>query len=142
MFDFDHLAPVKTHKIKLPSLFRWPRTSPHPIEIEFRHAGDGTPEFKSERLKRAKAQKDAPTTDEARYEQVVKLWADTLIVGWEGPLDTAGKPLAYTKALGFELFQAMIRAKRFDVIDWISSQITDADNFHEPVALPEELGKD
>jgi len=141
MFDFDHLAPVKTFKITLPAIFRRPRTAPKPITIEFRHAGEGTPEFLSERLKRAKATRDASPSREAKYEDVTKLWADTLIVGWEGALDDAGAPLPYTKALGAELFQAMIRAKRFDVIDWISQQITDADNFHDPIALPDDLGK-
>lgn len=141
MFDFDHLAPVKPFRVTLPAIFRWPRTSPHLITLEFRHAGDGTPEFLSERLKRAKATTDAQQTQAAKYEHVTKLWADTLVVGWDGVLDAEGKPQPYTKALGFELFQAMIRAKRFDVIDWISTQIHDADNFHDPVADPSELGK-
>ena len=136
MFDFDHLAPVKTAKLKLPSIIRWPRTSPHVIELELQHAGDGNPGYAAARLKTP-----VPSDRLAAYERIAKLFGEHVIVGWTGVLDDKGAPLPFSKAGATELLMALVRAKRHDILDWLHAFATDAENFHDPVALAEDVGK-
>lgn len=131
MFDFDHLSPVKTARITLGATIRVPRDNPDPVVLVVRHAGDGNPAFMNANRSTPRASGRIPI-----YERMARLYAAHVIAGWENVGDKV-----YTPELGEEMLLALIRAKRVDILDYISAFVADADNFGEPMASAADLGK-
>ena len=130
MFDFDHLSPVKTARITLGSTIRVPRDNPNPVVLVVRHAGDGNPAFMNANRSTPRATGRIPV-----YERMARLFACHVVVDWENVAET------YTPELGEQMLLALIRAKRTDVLDYLSAFTSDADNFTEPMASAVDLGK-
>lgn len=131
-FDFSHIAPVKTAKLSLGTVVRWPATNPSPVVLEVRYAGDGNPEFMSARAKTPLA-KDRISG----FERVARLYARHVIVGW----DNVGIPVEpFSPDRCEALLLALIRAHRTGVIDYISAFCTTEENFHDPIQSATDLG--
>lgn len=135
MFDFDHLAPIKTARLTL-SAIRVPRTNESPVVLVLKHAGDGNHAFTNARAKTPPASGRIPS-----YERIARLYAKHVIVGWENVADDKGVPVAFTPELAEDMLIKLIHARRTGEIDLIAGFAGDADNFCDSLVSAGELGK-
>lgn len=135
MFNFDHLAPVKTARLSLGLGVRTPGCD-KPITLIVRHAGDGNPGW----LNAVRTTPLAQDQDGANA-RLAKLIAKHAIVGWESVTAPDGSSIPFTADAAEKLLLAFISAHRSDVVRYVHAYATEPDNFHDPVPSAGDLGK-
>jgi hypothetical protein len=140
--DVSHLRPVKTARLKLgvqPNAKSAPVTTLIGV-----HAGRGNAPFVNAIMKvdgeynTALSPRQLDDGDLRRAE----IFARTVITGWEGPCMDDSSPAPYSPELLMQVFQALIEAKRSDVVIATLRYFADADNFTEGAQASEVLGKE
>lgn len=133
MFDFSHISPAKTAKLTLGAAIRCPG-SDSPIVLEVRYAGDGNPGYLN-------ATRTMPADTAGTGERAAKILGRHVVCGWANVTDGSGKAIQFTPDAGEALLMSFLAANRRDVINYVLSFTTDADNFHGPLASASDLGK-
>ena len=119
-----------------------------PVAITVRHAGDGTPAFKSDwwRLRNTTRARGGNAISEAksmqRFIEEAKLIAAHCIVSWENVVDDEGIASPCTPEKALELLTTIIEADEgITEFALFSAHAQDPDNFRPPQGDAVELGK-
>lgn len=137
---FDDLVPQGEVRFTLRNVFI---RSDKPLVLVMRHAGDANAEYKSARAKIVREIESCARRNDADGIQAItiKLFAKTVITGWENCTGKDGAALAYTPALCAEFLTAIAK-KAPDEIEPAFAHARNADNFRtSPAAAAEALGK-
>lgn len=135
---FDDLVPRGTVRFTLSKVFV---RSDKPLVLIMRHAGEGNAEYKNMRTRLVREIASSSGDAAAARALTVRIFAHTVIEGWENCISRDGKPMAYTPALGVEFLQA-INDKAPDEIGAAFAYAYNPDNFRtSPAAAAEHLGK-
>lgn len=137
---FDDLVPQGTVRFTLSKVFV---RSDKPLVLVMKHAGEGNAAYKSARTRVAKelAAHSGSGDAEATRAVNVKLFATTVIEGWENCMGRNGEPLKYTPELGTEFLLA-ISKKAPDELNAAFLFAWNPDNFRgSPAATAAALGK-
>lgn len=145
MFDnLDYLAPKKTAPYTLHGV----RTTAEPIILQLVYAGSGTTFF-AEFAKLKPPSREAAQEERNVYrERVARLFATHAVTGWEHVVDK-GQPVAFTPDNCLALFRKLIRlvdsrgesVGRWDIVDGAIAYAMNPDNFSDPIATADDLGK-
>ncbi len=142
LFDFSALTPSGTVRYTLVGVCV-PAANPASTVLIMKHAGRSNAGFTNALLKRrddgSAGVRNAAALDVAD-ERSAGTFARHVVIGWEGPVDAAGKPLAYTAELGELLLNKLIAAKRPDLVKGAFEFATDADNFRDSPGNAGDLG--
>lgn len=135
MFNFAHLAPVKTARLSLGAGVCTPGCD-KPIALTVRHAGDGNVAY----LNAVRTTPLAQDQDGANA-RLAKLLAKHIIAGWENVTTADGQPAPFTADAAEKLLLAFLSAHRSDVVRYVYAYASEPDNFHDPLPSAVDLGK-
>ncbi len=136
---FDDLEIKGTISHTLPGVFVH---SDKPLTLIMRHAGDANPAWKSMRAKTV-AERRAAEGDESRQRDLnLRIFAHTVIVGWDNCNKRDGSPHPYAPATAVARFQRLIAKDGIDKLGVAFLAAGDPANFRgSPEAASEALGK-
>lgn len=135
MFNFDHLAPVKTARLSLGAAVCTPGCD-KPIALTVRHAGDGNTGWQN-------AVRTTPLAQdpEGANQRLSKLLSRHVVTGWENVTSADGQPILFTPDACEKLLLALLAAHRSDVVRYVYAYAVEADNFYGPSIQATDLGK-
>jgi len=136
---FDDLEIKGTITYTLPGVFVH---SDKPLALVMKHAGEANPAWKSMRAKTAAERLAIGGDDDKQRAYNMRVYAQTVIVGWENCNKKDGTPHPYSPATAIALFQRLIAKDGADKLGMAFVAASDPANFRgSPAAAADALGK-